>query len=1016
MSSVQVQTRLQAPTAPSALTPGNGTTFVEGSSVNLSWTATGDDYYGEIWGGPSGTLTFGWQTATQKNIGTQWAGYTYSWHVSARNSIGQSGWSTTSTFSVVPATPTSLSAQANSCNQASLYWTDNSANEEGYRVYRDNSLLASIGANRTSYTDSGVSGNTAYAYRVHAYRGSLESFTSGTVNMTTPACAPSLPDLVPSLWSGWPYPIVPSSVPNTFILSDLYANQTTYIDWGISNTGAATTGGHTYGALYIDDALIYNYLWGANGSGNLDAGATWAFLDWQETIYAPGWHTLKFVADPGNLIAESNENNNVFEHAFYWNTVAPFEDDVETGIGSWEATGLWHRVDASSAYPQSASGFASWWYGQESTGDYDTGSTTTGGLTSPSIFIPATGYYFRFRYSYETETKSTAYDQRWVQLSIDDGPFTNLYQLSDDLMNYWHYSPVVDLSAYSGHRIRLRFYFHSIDNNYNAYRGWYIDDIQINTTAPPACGDTHEPNNLLNQATTITYNQTVSAEICANGDVDYYKFSGNDGDRLVVDLDAGLNNSALDTYVTLYDADGFTLLNQNDDDGYTVDSKLGYTLSRTGVYYIRVRAWNHPSVGSPNHFYNLQLYTDTIAPSSAQFTWPLDSGWLNPVNGITNASATDDQSSIKRVEFLWHSNDWENGDWVWLGSDSSGGDGWSLNFDTTNPITFTREQGGALYLWAFDYAENWTGAGIWNLGIDDTPPTAEISIQSMYGDAPFRAFYVVWDGIDAQSGIANYDLQVKEDGGSWTDLLISTPDNWIRFIGTEGHTYYFRVRSRDISGNVGEFTDGTLSRTVTTCAANPDQYESDNISGTAQMIFPNGAAQAHNFHVEGDSDWLVFTAAAGVTYTIATENTGGHADTVVELYTNDGLTLLDFNDDDPNTYPASRLVWLAPSDGIYRIKVYHWEPTGAGCTTAYSIVVASPQTGEEKNNKNYLPYIGTHVVSPLSNLLYHNNGSQVQNLSDMTSSIDLRFIPSDGLDEFFATDTIQPGALNTYTH
>ena len=89
--------------------PTNGATFNEGQGINLSWSATGNEYYGEVWGGPGGTLTFGWQTATTKDLGSQWAGYTYSWHVKARNGGGESGWSTTWTFSVEePPVPTLL--------------------------------------------------------------------------------------------------------------------------------------------------------------------------------------------------------------------------------------------------------------------------------------------------------------------------------------------------------------------------------------------------------------------------------------------------------------------------------------------------------------------------------------------------------------------------------------------------------------------------------------------------------------------------------------------------------------------------------------------------------------------------------------------------------------------------------------------------------------------------------------------------------------------------------------------
>jgi murein DD-endopeptidase MepM/ murein hydrolase activator NlpD len=81
------------PKAPSLTSPGNGQGFDEGNSIPFSWSATGSEYYGEIWGGPDGSLTFGWQTETSRSMGPLPAGYKYYWHVKARNASGTSSWS-----------------------------------------------------------------------------------------------------------------------------------------------------------------------------------------------------------------------------------------------------------------------------------------------------------------------------------------------------------------------------------------------------------------------------------------------------------------------------------------------------------------------------------------------------------------------------------------------------------------------------------------------------------------------------------------------------------------------------------------------------------------------------------------------------------------------------------------------------------------------------------------------------------------------------------------------------------
>ena len=595
-----------------------------------------------------------------------------------------------------------------------------------------------------------------------------------------------MPDLQPYAPSGYTMPVIPHSIQGTHTEDLLHAGQPTYFDWHFINSGSGTASGSFHVELWVDDTLYIRYPY-----SDYPSGGTGGFDDWSITIPTSGWHNVKLVTDPDNTIVESDETNNVWEHTFYWTPAAPFADDFENGIGEWTASGLWHQVDSTSPYSQSYSGSHSWWYGQESTGNYDTGIANSGDLTSPYIFVPDNGYYLRFWYQYQTETQSTDWDQRWIQISVDNGPFTNVLQLSDDLQSVWMQSPAIDLSGYEGHTVQVRFHFDTLDAFENGYSGWYIDDFDISTTPPPSCADTHEPNNLVPQATGIAYGQTLSADICPGGDIDFYSFTGDAGDKVVADIDAKVNGSLLDSYIFLLDQDGKTILQSNDDDGMTTDSKLGYILPASGTYYIKVRAWDHPSVGGTGYFYDLHLYTDTTDPSSAQITSPADDSWINPTSVNITASASDSESGIARVEFLWHSADWSNSDWVWLGADTYGADGWNYNF---NASELDEQQGGSFYIWAFDYVGNWTGAGVWNLGLDRTPPNTQTSVFPYYPNASFIDFYVSWEGTDNISGIASYDVQYRDgSGGTWTDLSTGTTEFGSQFIGQDGHTYYFRT-------------------------------------------------------------------------------------------------------------------------------------------------------------------------------------------------------------------------------
>lgn len=72
--------------------------------------------------------------------------------------------------------PTNLLATALSSDAVRLTWEDNSDNEEGFSVERQGigtagfTEVAALGANTTSYIDSGLASSTTYKYRVRALR------------------------------------------------------------------------------------------------------------------------------------------------------------------------------------------------------------------------------------------------------------------------------------------------------------------------------------------------------------------------------------------------------------------------------------------------------------------------------------------------------------------------------------------------------------------------------------------------------------------------------------------------------------------------------------------------------------------------------------------------------------------------------------------------------------------------------------------------------------------------------
>ncbi len=583
----------------------------------------------------------------------------------------------------------------------------------------------------------------------------------------------------------------------------------------------------------------------------------------------------------------------------------PYSDTMETTQSKWVAgnNGFWRYVDDSS---KARSGAHSWWY-QNNLGDYDNDLPNSGTLTSPPFSIPAPGYYLRFYYRVETESQGKNWDQRWVQVSVDGSPFTNLVQLYDDPQIpetiSWMRIKAIDLSAYAGHSIRIRFQFSTFDATANNFPGWGVDDFSITATPPISCAENRQ-DDTPSQAFLLNYDPAISVpgEICPNGDVDYYKFYGDAGDQVVADIDAMQDGSLLDPYLFLMGPDGQAVLAENDDEIYAErrDSLLSYKLTLDGYYYLMVKAWKHPLVGGDDYFYTIRLYTDSTSPAAA-LTWPASSDYLPDSDMIISAQVNELPQGVNRVEFYWHPTDWLVGSWEALGTDWDGSDGWSTTF---NPAGEPEGKDAAIYIQAYDMAGNSTSIAAWNLGIDKTPPST--GLYSLDASQTSNAFKLTWAGSDNMSGLDYVEIQESLNGSDWSTLPAidgSVFSYWS--IGNPGNLYAYRMRGIDNSGNTELYplnaeTTTTIPNASILCFA-PDPYDTvgnDNSPATASTIYLNGAGQFHNYcnpslpGYQDDEDWIKFTPVVGQRYYIVSLAYSQPSATVISLYAQDGTTLL----------------------------------------------------------------------------------------------------------------------------
>jgi hypothetical protein len=175
------------PTPPAA--PTNLSATVQNCNINLSWTDNANNEDGfKIERSLNGTsfsqiATVG-ANVTTYNDGSVTDQTQYWYRVRAYNAGGNSAYSNTATATAqcagtAPAAPT-ITSTSSTRDSVTLNWTDNSNNEDGFKIYRglssgSLSLVATVSANTTTYTDTGLARRTTYYYKVCAYNAYGES-------------------------------------------------------------------------------------------------------------------------------------------------------------------------------------------------------------------------------------------------------------------------------------------------------------------------------------------------------------------------------------------------------------------------------------------------------------------------------------------------------------------------------------------------------------------------------------------------------------------------------------------------------------------------------------------------------------------------------------------------------------------------------------------------------------------------------------------------------------------------
>jgi hypothetical protein len=192
---------IMIPAGPTDLTAS----AISSSQINLSWTDNSDNEEGfKI---ERAGQSMNWREIDSVGVDTEdyidedlTPSVTYFYRVRAYNSEGYSDYSnpddaTTQTEVTIPDAPSDLMAEAISDSRINLTWTDNSTNEEGFRIERTRGDLVDpfeeidvVGANETNYQDTGLLAATPYEYRMRAYNAGGPSVYSDPAGAVTFLC------------------------------------------------------------------------------------------------------------------------------------------------------------------------------------------------------------------------------------------------------------------------------------------------------------------------------------------------------------------------------------------------------------------------------------------------------------------------------------------------------------------------------------------------------------------------------------------------------------------------------------------------------------------------------------------------------------------------------------------------------------------------------------------------------------------------------------------------------------
>ena len=220
------------------------------------------------------------------------------------------------------------------------------------------------------------------------------------------------------------------------------------------------------------------------------------------------------------------------------------------------------------------------------------------------------------------------------------------------------------------------------------------------------------------------------------------------------------------------------------------------------------------------------------------------------------------------------------------------------------------------------------------------PPISQLNPAETFDST---AVQLSWQATNTGAGIDSFELQWRNDPGSWDavntlKLPGSSRSTW--FAGQTGGSYAFRLRVLDLNGQTETWPAGDAPETSATLPADcqQDNFEPDDVI-TQTHTLPIDTWQQGNLCGAGNPDWFqVEVEQAGDYYVTARSQSGGAA-VEITVYADDGETILASGQ--ANGLGQRTIVRLpAAVAGSYYIKVEPLTADLMGTEAVYGVKVS----------------------------------------------------------------------------